>query len=73
MSYLLSKNIQVEAQPEVVKFENKFGSYSADFQIKDGKLLYLRKFTRNKGKSPATAYIEMIDFYKKLRKLIKCK
>ena len=68
VSYLLPKNVQVEAQPEAVKFENKFGSYSADFQIKDGKLLYLGKFIRNKGKFPATAYLEMIDFYKKIAK-----
>ena len=68
VSYVLPKNIQVEAKPEIVKFESKFGSYFADFQIKDGKLLYLRKFVRNKGKFPPTAYVEMIDFYKKIAK-----
>ena len=68
VSYILPKNIQVEAKPETVKFESKFGSYFADFQINDGKLLYLRKFIRNKGKFPATTYVEMIDFYKKITK-----
>jgi transglutaminase-like putative cysteine protease len=68
VSYVLPKNIQVEAKPEMTKFESKFGSYFADFQIKEGKLLYLRKFIRNKGKFPATAYVEMIDFYKKIAK-----
>ena len=68
VSYVLPKNIQIEAKPEVVKFESKFGNYFADFQLKDGKLLYLRKFVRNKGKFPPTAYEEMIDFYKKIAK-----
>jgi hypothetical protein len=68
VSYVLPKNIQVEAKPEMTKFESKFGTYFADFQIKEGKLLYLRKFIRNKGKFPATAYVEMIDFYKKIAK-----
>ena len=68
VSYVLPKNIQIEAKPEAVKFESKFGNYFADFQLKDGKLLYLRKFVRNKGKFPPTAYAEMIDFYKKIAK-----
>jgi transglutaminase-like putative cysteine protease len=68
VSYVLPKNTQIEAKPEMTKFESKFGSYFADFQLKDGKLLYLRKFIRNKGKFPATVYPEMIDFYKKIVK-----
>ena len=68
VTYILPKNIQVEAKPEAVKIESKFGSYYADNQIKDGKLFYIRKFIRNRGKFPATAYIEMIDFYKKIAK-----
>jgi Domain of Unknown Function with PDB structure (DUF3857)/Transglutaminase-like superfamily len=68
VSYILPKNIQIEAKPDVVKFESKFGTYSADFQMKDGKLLYLRKFIINKGTFPPTAYAEMIDFYKKIAK-----
>ena len=68
VTYVLPKNIQIEAKPEMTKFESKFGSYFADFQIKDGKLLYFRRFIRNKGKFPSTAYVEMIDFYKKIAK-----
>jgi transglutaminase-like putative cysteine protease len=68
VSYVLPKNIQIEAKPDLVKFESKFGSYSADFQMKEGKLLYLRRFIRNKGTFPPTAYAEMIDFYKKIAK-----
>jgi hypothetical protein len=68
VSYILPKNIQIEAKPEAVKLESKFGSYSADYQLKDGKLLYLRKFVRNRGTFPPTAYAEMIDFYKKITK-----
>ncbi|PWK17465.1 uncharacterized protein DUF3857 [Arcicella aurantiaca] len=68
VTYILPKNIQVEAKPEAVKLESKFGTYYAENQIKDGKLFYIRKFVRNRGKYPATAYAEMIDFYKKIAK-----
>jgi transglutaminase-like putative cysteine protease len=68
ISYILPKNITVEFKPEAVKFESKFGSYFADTQVKDGKLLYIRKFVRNRGKFPATSYVEFIDFYKKITK-----
>lgn len=68
VSYILPKNIQIEAKPEMAKLESKFGSYFADYQFKDDKLLYLRKFVRNRGTFPPTAYAEMIDFYKKITK-----
>ncbi|MCU0467894.1 MAG: DUF3857 and transglutaminase domain-containing protein [Arcicella sp.] len=66
--YVLPKNIQVEAKPEMVKFDNKFGSYQADVQIKDGKLVYIRRLVRHKGTFPATSYTELVDFYKKVTK-----
>ena len=68
VSYILPKNITVEFKPEAIKFDSKFGSYYADNQVKDGKLLYIRKFVRNRGKFPATSYVEFIDFYKKITK-----
>ncbi len=68
ISFVLPKNINVEFKPELIKFENKFGSYLADNQIKDGKLLYIRKFIRNRGTFPASTYPELIEFYKKVVK-----
>lgn len=68
VSYNLPKDIKIEFKPDLIVFENIFGSYYADNQIKDGKLLYVRKFVRNRGKFPATSYVELIDFYKKVTK-----
>jgi hypothetical protein len=68
VSYNLPKDIKIEFKPDLITFESKFGSYYADNQIKDGKLLYVRKFVRNRGKFPATSYVELIDFYKKVAK-----
>ena len=66
--YNLPKDIKIEFKPETITFESKFGSYYADNQVKDGKLLYIRKFVRNCGKFPATSYVELVDFYKKVTK-----
>jgi transglutaminase-like putative cysteine protease len=66
--YNLPKDIKIEFKPESITFESKFGSYYADNQVKDGKLLYIRKFVRNRGKFPATSYVELVDFYKKVTK-----
>jgi Domain of Unknown Function with PDB structure (DUF3857)/Transglutaminase-like superfamily len=68
VSYNLPKEIKIEFKPELIVFESKFGSYYADNQVKDGKLLYIRKFVRNRGQFPATSYIEFVDFYKKVAK-----
>ena len=68
VTYNLPKDIKIEFKPELITFETKFGSYYADNQVKDGKLLYIRKFVRNRGKFPATSYVELIDFYKKVTK-----
>jgi hypothetical protein len=66
--YILPKNVSVEFTPEIIKFDSKFGSYYADTQVKNGKLLYIRKFVRNRGNFPATSYVELVDFYKKITK-----
>jgi hypothetical protein len=68
VSYNLPKDIKIEFKPEMITFESKFGSYYADNQVKDGKLLYIRKFVRNRGQFPATSYAELVDFYKKVTK-----
>lgn len=68
VSYNLLKDTKVEFKPEIITFDSKFGSYYADNQLKDGKLFYIRKFVRNRGKFPASTYVELIDFYKKVAK-----
>lgn len=66
--YQLPKNATLEFKPEGIKFENRFGSYQSEFQIKDGSLLYIRKLVRNHGKFPPESYAELIEYYKKVSK-----
>jgi hypothetical protein len=69
--YTLPKNLSIEAQPSPMKIETKFGTYQSESIMKDGKLIYVRKLVRNKGKFPATVYPELVDFYKKISKFDK--
>jgi hypothetical protein len=68
VQYQLPPNIVIEAKPETMLIESKFGSYQVDYQLKDGKLLYRRKFVRNRGRFAAINYVEFADFYKKVSK-----
>lgn len=68
VTYQLPKNATLEFKPEGIKFENRFGTYQSEFQIKDGSLLYIRKLVRNQGKFPPESYAELIEYYKKVSK-----
>lgn len=68
VTYQLPKNATLEFKPEGIKFENRFGTYQSEFQVKDGSLLYIRKLVRNQGKFPPESYAELIEYYKKVSK-----
>jgi hypothetical protein len=68
VTYQLPKNATLEFKPEGTKFENRFGTYQSEFQVKDGSLLYIRKLVRNQGKFPPESYAELIEYYKKVSK-----
>jgi hypothetical protein len=71
LTYLLPQGFVMEAMPKASKLQNQFGSYQTDFILEGNKLVYIRKFTRNKGIFPANAYPEFLAFYKDIAKMDK--
>ncbi|MFY7888361.1 MAG: DUF3857 domain-containing protein [Spirosomataceae bacterium] len=71
LTYLLPQGFVMEAMPKASKLQNQFGSYQTDFILEGNKLVYIRKFTRNKGIFPANAYPEFLAFYKDVAKMDK--
>lgn len=66
--YQLPEDIYPEFLPEDVSITSQFGEYSASFSIDQGKLVYVRKMLMRNGEFPASAYQELIDFYKNINK-----
>jgi hypothetical protein len=54
--------------PNLLKSNRYFGEYKSSFHIEQGKLIYMRKFSMNKGEFPADTYAEFVEFYKNLNK-----
>ena len=52
----LPEGYHVEHLPNAVSIENKFGKYSATYQLTEKGLLYVRKLVRWKGNYPAEDY-----------------
>jgi hypothetical protein len=53
----LPEGYHVEHLPNAVSIENKFGKYSATYQLTEKGLLYVRKLVRWKGNYPAEDYV----------------
>lgn len=68
ISFKIPKGYTAEYLPEAIKIETKFGSYSANVQIKDDMLVYNRRLSMFKGLHSATSYNEWVDFRKKIVK-----
>ncbi|WMI64033.1 DUF3857 domain-containing transglutaminase family protein [Aestuariibaculum sp. YM273] len=59
----LPENYKVEALPEKVSVENKFGSYQAEFILEDEGVIYKRRLVMNDGEFPKEDYNDFRDFY----------
>ncbi|SFD35349.1 DUF3857 domain-containing protein [Spirosoma endophyticum] len=68
ITYQLPKGYSPEYQIEPMTIESKFGRYSAKFAVDGGQITYIRKVTMHRGRFPATAYAEWVDFRKKVAK-----
>ncbi len=66
--YQLPKGYGVEFLPDDVRMESKFGTYAASVRASEGQISYTRHLTVNKGRYPASAYNEWVDFSKKIAK-----
>lgn len=64
IEYHVPSELYLENIPQPVKITSRFGEYEASYTIDEGLLIYRRIFNVKKGRYPATAYQEFIDFYK---------
>lgn len=58
----------IEAFPEGVAIENKFGTYSVNFEILDNKVIFKRKLLIKNGNYPSTEYAAYRNFMKTVAK-----
>ncbi|HEV2765800.1 MAG TPA: transglutaminase domain-containing protein, partial [Pyrinomonadaceae bacterium] len=63
----LPEGFEVDEVPEPTKLDTPFGSYTADYEIKDGHLLFKRAFTQRAVTLPAEQYKTVRDFYTRIR------
>lgn len=66
VSYQLPASYTPEFIPAPVSLNAKFGDYAAQVSLKDGRLLYMRRITIRRGRHPASAYVEWVDFRRKV-------
>lgn len=66
--YQIPNEIYPEFLPEPVKLKSRFGEYESSYSVDQGLVLYTRKMVMRKGRYPAEAYQELIDFYKAVTK-----
>jgi hypothetical protein len=64
----LPLNYSMESMISPIKIETLFGTYEAKAEVKNGKLIYIRKMQMERGTYPPTMYKEYIDFRKKIVK-----
>jgi hypothetical protein len=64
--YELPVNYKVENLPKPTDITAQFGEYHAKVEAKERQVIYIRTFTINKGKYPASAYNDFIEFFEKV-------
>jgi len=52
---------KIETKPKNKSIENNFGRYSAEFDLKDNQLVYVRKFELLKNYIPLSGYAEFYE------------
>ncbi len=57
----------VDELPDAVNLETTFGKYTTSYEVKDGKLIFIRSLTMNRTTVPADKYNSVRDFYAKMR------
>lgn len=68
LTFQLPKGYQSEYLPEPVLIQSKFGSYQSSVFLQEGKLVYWRQVTMNKGRFLPQSFNEWVDFRKKIVK-----
>ncbi|WP_066633033.1 DUF3857 domain-containing protein [Labilibacter marinus] len=68
ITYIIPENFNIEVLPNKVNMESKYGTYIAETEVVDNKLIYNRYLELNSGVYPASEYDDFIDFYKQVQK-----
>jgi len=63
----LPQGFAVDELPDPVKLETSFGRYSTSYDVKDGKLLFKRSLTMNRGTVAVDKYNDVRNFFYKIR------
>lgn len=66
-TFNLPEGFTVDEVPAAVKLETTFGKYTADYEVKDGKLIFKREMITNRTLVPTKEYNSVRDFYSKIR------
>lgn len=69
----IPKGFSLESAPKNLKISNVFGEYSMEFKIENEIIQVVRKYIRNQGKYPASAYESLVKFYDEIYKADKSK
>jgi hypothetical protein len=64
----MPQNLSPEFIPGKQQIENQFGRYLLSIQQLDGKIVCIRSFSINKNRYPASEYVNLVAFYKKVLK-----
>jgi transglutaminase-like putative cysteine protease len=63
----LPEGFDVDETPDAVKLETPFGSYSTNYEVKNGELLFSRKLVQRATTIPVDQYSSVRTFFEKIR------
>ncbi len=66
VTFLLPQGFVVDEVPNAVTLETAFGKYSTKYENKDGKLIFTRSITMNRGTISPDKYSGVKDFFTKI-------
>jgi proline racemase len=66
VTFNLPKGFVVDETPDAVNLETPFGNYSTNYEVKDGKLIFVRSLTTTRTSVSVDKYNAVRDFYSKM-------
>jgi hypothetical protein len=71
--YHLPSGYFPESFPEATSIQSVFGDYTTTYISEENKIIYIREIKMNKGRFPASSYIDYMNFRKEISKADKAK
>ena len=66
-TFTLPDGFTVDEMPDAVKLETPFGKYASSYEVKDGKLIYIRSLTLNSSTVAVDKYASVQNFFSQVR------